>query len=184
MLLLLLLLAAVWTWSPADWCCKLTAEPRSQNIATCFAITALLSGLVPRSAPFSSLLTLRTRSLLDLTSSCVHKYATSMCLICHFLVCGGCVRWPSHQWPTLASSRNPDSSPTTQFLSIQTLLMLQHTALLLRYFLQIYNVCACVLAGCDCRTVSHLRLMNFEFLCSLPTLNLKMPSLLQPFFHT
>ena len=39
----------------------------------CVAITALLSGFVTRSATFSSL---RTRSLLDLTSSCIHKYAT------------------------------------------------------------------------------------------------------------
>ena len=34
-------------------------------------ITALLSALVPRSATFSSLLTLRTLNLLDLTSSCI-----------------------------------------------------------------------------------------------------------------
>ena len=45
----------------------------------CFAITALLSVFVPRSATLSSLLTLCTRSLWDLTSSCIHKYATSMC---------------------------------------------------------------------------------------------------------
>ena len=49
------------------------------DITQCFAITALLSGLVTRSATFSSLWTLRTPSLLDLTSSCIHKYATSMC---------------------------------------------------------------------------------------------------------
>ena len=41
----------------------------------CFAITTFLSGLVPRSATFSSRLT----NLLDLTSSCTHKDATSMC---------------------------------------------------------------------------------------------------------
>ena len=41
-----------------------------------------------------------------------------------------CDQWPSYQWPTLASSRNPDPSTT------KTLPMLQHTALLLRCFLQ------------------------------------------------
>ena len=49
------------------------------NVRQCFAITVLLSGFVPKSATFSSLLTLRTRSLWDLISSCTHKYATSMC---------------------------------------------------------------------------------------------------------
>ena len=47
------------------------------------------------------------------------------------LVCGGCVRRPSRQWPTLASSRHPNPSTTTQFLQTQTLPMLQHAALLL-----------------------------------------------------
>ena len=78
---------------------QLTAEPKSQNIVTaithskafpasmftypnvrqCFAITALLSGFVPRSATFSSLMTLCTRNLCDLISSCTHNYATSKC---------------------------------------------------------------------------------------------------------
>ena len=44
-----------------------------------FAITALLIGLVSRPAKCSSLLTLRTRNLLDLTSSCIHRYASSVC---------------------------------------------------------------------------------------------------------
>ena len=48
-------------------------------VAQCFAITTLLKGFVPRSAMLSSLLTLRTCSLRDLISSCIHKYATSMC---------------------------------------------------------------------------------------------------------
>ena len=95
-ILQLLLLLRV---SPAAGRCELTAEPKSQNIATtchplspfsssmfaypnvrqCFAITVLLSGFVSKSATFSSLLTLRTRSLWDLISSCTHKYATPMC---------------------------------------------------------------------------------------------------------
>ena len=82
------LLADAWTWSPAACRCELTAEPKSQNIATvvihlkhfhhrmftcpnvrqCFAITALLSGFVPQSATCSSLLTQCTRNLCDLIS--------------------------------------------------------------------------------------------------------------------
>ena len=42
------------------------------NARQCFAITALLSGLVSRSSKFSSTLTLRTPNFLDLTSSCIH----------------------------------------------------------------------------------------------------------------
>ena len=48
-------------------------------VRQCFAITALLSGFIPKSATFSSPLTLRTRNLCDLISSCTHKYATSLC---------------------------------------------------------------------------------------------------------
>ena len=87
------LLADFWTWSPAACCCELTTEPKKKNIAAtcsssiftypnvrqCFAITVLLSSFVSKSATFSSLLTLRTRSLWDLISSCTHNYATSMC---------------------------------------------------------------------------------------------------------
>ena len=49
------------------------------SVRQCFAITALPNGLVPRSATCSSLLTLRTRNLLDLISSCIHKYAPLIC---------------------------------------------------------------------------------------------------------
>ena len=40
-------------------------------------------------------------------------------------VSGRCVPWPSHQWPALATSRNPDPSRTTQVLLTQTLPLLQ-----------------------------------------------------------
>ena len=49
------------------------------SVRQCFAITVVLSGFIPRSATFSSLLTLRTRRLCDRISSCTHKYSTSMC---------------------------------------------------------------------------------------------------------
>ena len=143
-LLLMLLLTArelVLTWSPAVFChpsrsCGPNRSSTYPNVRQCFAITVLLSGLVPRSATLSSLLTLRTRNLLDLNSSCIHKYAHPCASFCQSLVCGGCVRWPSQQSPTPTSSRNPDPSTRTQFLLTQTLPMLQHTALLLRCFLQ------------------------------------------------
>ena len=44
-------------------------------------IILMLSALVPMSAGLSSLLTRRTFNLIDLTSSCNHKCATSMCFI-------------------------------------------------------------------------------------------------------
>ena len=107
LLLLLVLCEFSLTWSPAVFCVltvltpvrNIWIEPKSQDIATpctlhlpfssamlthtsakqCLAITPLLSGLVPKSATFSSLLTLRTHKLLNLISSCIHKYATSLC---------------------------------------------------------------------------------------------------------
>ena len=48
----------------------------NRRVRQCFAITALLSGFVPKSATFSSLLTLCTCNLCDLISPCTHKYAT------------------------------------------------------------------------------------------------------------
>ena len=56
------------------------------NVMECFEITALVSALVPRSATF---LTLSTLNILDLTSSCIHRYASSLCL----QVCDKSIRW-------------------------------------------------------------------------------------------
>ena len=46
------------------------------------------------------------------------------------------------------------------------------------------SACTCMLSKCGCRAASRLRLMIFEFLHSLPSLNQKMLSLLQLSFHT
>ena len=141
----------------------------------------LLSGLVRRSAAFFSLLTLRTPNLLDPISSCNHKYATSMCFIlpipCLWRMCSVAFA------PMANTSRNPDPSTTTQFLLSQTLPMLQHTALLQRCFLPWYFACVCTRSKCDCRAISRLHLMIFEFLSSLPNLDLKMSSIRRPFFQ-
>ena len=73
-----------WTWSPAPCRCELPAGPKSKNIVTVIThskhfLHPFSGGFVPRAATFSSFLTLCTRNLCDLISSCTHMSATSLC---------------------------------------------------------------------------------------------------------
>ena len=94
-------------------------------VRQCFAIAALLSGFVPKSATFSSLLTLCTRNLCDVILSCTHKYATSMCfsfpIPCLWRMCS-----PLHQRSTLASLQSPSRASCFGLPLLPTLPMLLH----------------------------------------------------------
>ena len=106
------------------------------SVRQCFAITALLSAFVPKSATFSPLLILRTRSLWDVTSSSPTGMPHLFAPACRILACGECFQWLSRQWPALDSSETPDLSTTTRFLLIRTLPMLLRVALPLRCYLR------------------------------------------------
>ena len=106
-----------------------------------------------RSATFSSLLTLRTRNRLDLTSSCIHKCAT--------YVLGG-LRVNGQHWLNLVTQILQQRHNSFRLRRSQCCRMQLYLC-----FLQLYFVCACMLSGCDCRAVSRLRLMIFAFLCFL-----------------
>ena len=70
---------------------------------------------------------------------------------------------------------NSDASSAPAFSSASALLLVRIFCLHMNAF---------SLWLCGCRAVQRLRSMNFEFLCSLPYVNLKMSSLLRPFFHS
>ena len=64
-----------------EWCSKAKGLSICFNVpmdVACFLMILLLSAFVPMSAMLSSLLTRRTLYLVDLTSPCNHKCATSM----------------------------------------------------------------------------------------------------------
>ena len=73
-----------WTWSPAPCRCELPAGPKSKNIVTVITHSKhssihFLVVSFPGLRHFSSFLTLCTRNLCDLISSCTHMSATSLC---------------------------------------------------------------------------------------------------------
>ena len=86
------------------------------NVRQCFAVTALLSGFVPKSATFSSLLILCT---FILHPQVRHIYVLQL----------HCVLWPLHQCSTLASLQNPNRASCFGLPLLPTLPMLLHTVL-------------------------------------------------------
>ena len=118
--------------------------------------------------------------LLDLTSSCIHKYATSMCfnqpLPCLWRMCSvACgLRISGQHWLHLVTQilqQRHNSFSNVPNAAAYSAAPAPRLAMIF---------CVCMLSGCDCRAAPRLRLMIFEFLCSLPKLNLKMSSLLRP----
>ena len=139
---------------------------------SCSRLLTLLSASMP-SSTCSSLLTLRTLKTLDVTSSCIHKWATSMCSRARFLLCGGCVRRPWHRRPSRSRSH------TITILSLLTRALPRP----LRARNDVLFACVCVLSACDCRIVSHPHLTSLECPCNLPSLSRNTSPLLHPFLH-
>ena len=124
----------------------------------------LLSAFVPMSARLSSRLTRRTPNLFDLTSSCNHKCATSMCLMlpipCRWRMC--CYAFASmiNTGFTAKPSHISCSGPP----SLLTLTMLLLTVVLLLLLVMIF--CFLVHAFKRCRPTSATPAFD-DFLVSL-----------------
>ena len=134
---------------------------------------------VPTSVTFSSLLTLRTLNLLDLTSLCIKKYATSVCfnraIPCMWRLFSAFASTARTGFIWYPRSHNNDTIPLTQMLP--TLL---RTILPPPCSLHWSVAYVCMLSMWDCRAISRPRLMTFECPCNLLNLSRNMSWLL---FH-
>ena len=168
-------------------CCCCRCRWKSQNIATCctsstfssFMFTSpivveccatidSLGALVPRSATFSSLLTLPTLNLMDLNSSCLHNCATCSCFqrpmprlwrMCSVALCINSQHWFHHVSEITQQRHYP-------FLT-RTLPTLLRTILTPRCSSQRRFVYMCMHSTCDCQAVSRPHLMTFVLPCNV-----------------